>query len=206
MDRTLAADVGFEHFPIVNAVLAGLAGVAEQDAALEFIQIDAEFDAMLATRWKFDGSSAAEGGRIVVLRAGRDVDDDGLCVAADVNPIDFALPCSGKAIQRGANRHGHGAGAANAGACGSFGIGSESETTLRLKEFGDLGKERKTIAFGLYEGLEGRKTLLALNVAGDEPDAFVAGRMCFDGTRGIEGDGGIDGDRARMKQIERPNI
>src|SRR5438874_2290083 len=131
LHRFFAANLRLEDFPVVDAVLAGLAGVTDHDAALKLIEIDAQFDAMLTARRKLDGGGAAKSGRVVVLGARGNVDDDGLGVAADVNPILFTLPCSSKAIQRGANGHGHGAGAADAGARGGFGIGYKREAALR---------------------------------------------------------------------------
>ncbi len=79
-------------------MLAGLAGVADQDAALEFIKIDAQLDAMLAAGRQLNGGGTAKGRRIVVLRTGGNIDHDGLGVAADVNPIYLALPCPSEAV------------------------------------------------------------------------------------------------------------
>jgi hypothetical protein len=40
-DGALAIDVRLENFPIVNAMLAGLAGVTNHDAAFQFVEIEA---------------------------------------------------------------------------------------------------------------------------------------------------------------------
>ncbi len=84
LDGPFAADLSFEDFPVVDAVPARLAGVTDQDAALEFIEIDAQFDAMLAAGGKFNRGGAAKGRRVVVLGASGNVDDDSLGVAADM--------------------------------------------------------------------------------------------------------------------------
>src|SRR6267378_2713770 len=114
LDGALPSDLRFENFPIVDPVLARLAGVADHHAALELVQVHTQFDAMLAAGREFDGGSAAEGWRVMVLRARRHIDYDGLGVAADMDPIDFALPCSRETIKRSANGYGHGTGAADA--------------------------------------------------------------------------------------------
>ena len=114
----------FVDFPIVDAMLARLAGITDDHATLEFVQIHTQFNAMLTAGRELDRSSAAEGGRIVILGSGRNIDDDGFGVAADVDPVDLAHACSGEAVQRGANGHGHGAGAADACTGGSLRIRS----------------------------------------------------------------------------------
>src|SRR5438876_3350486 len=122
-----AADLGFEDFPVVDAVLAGLARIANHDAAFKFIEIDAQLDAMLAAGGQLDGGSAAKSWRVVILRTGWNVDDNGFGVAADVNPVLLALPRPREAVQRGADGHGHGAGTANAGAGRGFRIGHQRD-------------------------------------------------------------------------------
>jgi len=58
---------------------------------------------------------------VILPSSGRNIDDNGFGpIATDVNPVDFALSCSGEAVKRGANGHGHGAGAADAGARGGL--------------------------------------------------------------------------------------
>src|SRR5207244_7581350 len=106
-------------------------GVGDDYAALEFVKIDAQFNAVFAARGKFDGRGTTEGGRVMILGASGNIDDDGFCVAADVDPVDLALPRPGEAVEGGANGYGHGAGAGDARASGSFRIGSEGEAALR---------------------------------------------------------------------------
>ena len=108
LDCFFATDLRFEDFPVVDAVLAGFTRVTNQNAALEFIEIDAQVDAMFAAWGQFDGSSAAKSRWVMVLRAGGNVYDNGFGVAADVNPILFALPRSSVAVQGGTNGYGHG--------------------------------------------------------------------------------------------------
>src|SRR5205823_11624057 len=118
LHRALAPDMRLEDFPVVDGMLARLAGVSDHHAALKLVEIDAQFNPMFAAGREFDGSGAAKRWRIVVLRSSGHIDDDGLGVAAGVDPVDLALPCSGHAVERGANGYGHGAGAANARAGG----------------------------------------------------------------------------------------
>src|SRR5229473_1451429 len=169
----LAADLRFKDFPVVDAMLARFAGVADHHAALKLVEIDAQFDAMLAAGRKFDGGGAAKGRWVMILRARGNIDDDGFGVAADVDPIHFALPRPGEAVKGRANRYGHGAGAADACACGSFRIRSQCEASLGMKKLGDFGEEREAVALGFHEGGERGKAFFALDVARDQFDAIV---------------------------------
>src|SRR5712692_2295091 len=195
----LAADMRLEDFPVVDTMLARLAGVTDHDTALEFVEIDAQFDAMLTTGREFYGRGATECRRVVILSSGGNTDDDGFRVAADVDPVDLALPCSGEAVERGANGHGHGAGAANACACRSFRIGGKREAALGVEKFGDFREEREAVALCFYEDGEGGKTFFALDVAGNQLDAVVAAGMRFDDAGGVKRNRGVHGDRAGMK-------
>src|SRR2546429_9951529 len=65
-----------------------------------------QLDAMLAAGGQLDGGSAAKSWRVVILRTGWNVDDNGFGVAADVNPVLLALPRPREAVQRGADGHG----------------------------------------------------------------------------------------------------
>ena len=185
-------------------MLAGLARVANQHAAFQLVEVDAQFDAMFAAGRQFNGRGTTKSRRIVVLRARGNVDDDGFGIAADVNPIDLALPCSGEAVQRGANGHSHGAGAADTGTRGSFGIGHQCEAALGTEELGDLREERKTVALGFHERGETGEGFFTLSVAGHEADGLAA--VGFNAAGSVEGDGGVDGDGAGMKQVERPDV
>ena len=93
----MPANLRLEHFPVVDAMLAGLAGIANNDAAFQFVEIDAQLDAVLAARRQLDGRGAAKRRRVVILRAGGYVDDNGFGVAADVriqSTLLFSLPPS----------------------------------------------------------------------------------------------------------------
>src|SRR5206468_1201056 len=184
LHRALAPDMRLEDFPVVDAMLARLAGVSDHHAALKLVEIDAQFNAMFAAGWEFDGSGAAKRWRIVVLRSSGNIDDDGFGVAADVNPVDLALPCSGKAVERGANGYGHGAGAADACAGGSFRIRGECEAALRVKELGDFREEREAVALGFYESRKGSKTFFPFDVARDKLDTAIVGIIGFDNAGG----------------------
>src|SRR3989442_6842847 len=141
---------------------------------------------MLAAGREFDGGGAPERRRVVILRSGGNIDDDGFRVAADVDPVDLALPCSGKAVESGANGYGHGAGAADACAGGSFGIRCEREAALGVEKFGDFREEREAIALGFHERVERGKAFFALDVAGNQLDAVVAGWQRFDYAGGVQ--------------------
>src|SRR5207237_10087576 len=99
--------------PVVAAGLAALEALSDHPAVLELSQFHAQFDAMLTAGREFDGSGAAEGRRVMILRSGGNIDDDGFGVAADVDPIDLALTRSGETVESRTTRHGHGAGAAD---------------------------------------------------------------------------------------------
>src|SRR4029077_306128 len=151
LHAAFAANLGFKHFPVVDAMLARLPCVADQDAAFQFVEIDAQLDAMLASRRELDPRRAAKCRRVVILRTCRNVDDDCLGVTADVNPIDLALPCPGVAVKGGTTGDSRGARAADSGAVGSFRIRSKLEAALRLKEFHDFRQKRQPVALGLHE-------------------------------------------------------
>ena len=204
MHRLLAANLRFKDFPVVDSVLAGLARVTDEDTAFEFVEINAQLNTMLATGRQFDGRGTAKSRGIVVLRACGNIDDDGFGVAADVDPVHFALPCSGETVQRGANSYGHGARTADAGAGGSFGIGHQREAALRAEKLGDFSQKRKAITLGFHEHGEGGEAFFALRVAGHEVNRLAA--IGFNTAGSIEGNGRVDGDRAGMKQVERPNV
>src|SRR6266478_4333203 len=161
---------------------------------------------MFAAGREFDGGGATKGRRVVILRSRGNIDDDGFRVATDVDPVHLALPCSGEAVERGANGYGHSAGAADASTCGSFGIRSEREAALRMKKFGDFREERKAIALGFHERSERSETFFALDVAGNQLDAVVVAGMRFDDTGSVEGNRGVLRDGTGMKEIERPDI
>src|SRR5262249_1026803 len=103
----LAVDVRLENFPVVDARLPRLAGVAKYEAPFEFACVEAQFNTAFATGRKFDGSGAAECRRIVVLRSGGNFDDDPFRVAVDADPTHFDVPGWGETAQWGTNGDGH---------------------------------------------------------------------------------------------------
>jgi hypothetical protein len=142
----------------------------------------------------------------VVLRAGGHLDDNTFGVAADVNPIDFAFTGRGKPVQRCANRYSHGTRASDSRASRGFGIGSEGEAILWSKEFCDLCQQRQVVSLCLYHRGERREIFLALSIARDQTDFLVAPRMRFDYAAGVARDRRVDGYRAGMEKIERPDV
>src|SRR6202030_4593820 len=103
--RALAVNVRFKNFPVVDAMLAWLTGVADHDAPFQLIQIQAQLYAMLSARGQFDGRRATKRRRIMVLRSGGHADNYCFRVAADMNPVFFAFARSSKAIQLGTDGH-----------------------------------------------------------------------------------------------------
>src|SRR5260370_13882507 len=161
---------------------------------------------MLTAGREFDGCCADKGWRVMILRSSGNIDDDSFSVAADVNPVDFALPSSGEAVESGANGDGHGAGTADACPRGRFGIRGEREAALRMDELGDFREEREAAALSFHEGGEGGETFFSLDVAGNQLDALVPAGMRFDGARSVQRNRGVKCDRARMNGIEEPNV
>src|SRR5215471_5395786 len=202
----LAVDVRLEYFPVVDARLPRLAGVAKYEAPFEFASVEAQFNTAFATGRKFDSSGAAECRRIVVLRSGGNFDDDPFRVAADVDPIHFALPGRGKTVQRGTNGDGHCARAAYAGSSRRLGIGSQREAALRFEELGDLGEQRQMVPFRFYHSREGCEIFLSLGVAGNQANAFVARCVRLNNAARITRNRGVNGYCSRMKEVERPDI
>src|SRR6266852_2376193 len=86
-DAAVAINVPHEDFPVVDSGLPRLARITKHQAAFQLIQIAAKRLAPFAPRCEDDGGGASKCRRVMVLRAGRNADDDGLDVAADVNPI-----------------------------------------------------------------------------------------------------------------------
>src|SRR5580704_4950262 len=113
-------------------MLTRLARIADQDAALEFVKIDAQLYAMFAARRQLDSCGAAKRGWVMILSARWNVDDDRFGVTADVYPINLALPCPGIAIERRADSHSHCTRTPDARAVRSFRIGRQREAALRL--------------------------------------------------------------------------
>src|SRR5580658_10050630 len=128
---------------------------------------------MLTTRRKLDGRGAAKRRRVMILRASWNVDDDRFSVAADVNPIDLALPCSRITVQRRADGDSHRARAADARTVRSLGIAGKCKAALRLKEFDDLREQREPVTLSFHKRGKRRKALFQLGVSGDELDPLV---------------------------------
>src|SRR4029077_16456626 len=103
----VAIDVPLVHFLVVDAMLPRFSCIAKDQPALEFVEIAAERFAPLAARGERNRSCAAKRGRVMVLRTCWPADDDGLDIAADVDPV-FAAQCgAGQPVERGADGHGH---------------------------------------------------------------------------------------------------
>jgi hypothetical protein len=123
-----------------------------------------------------------------------------------MDPVGFAFARASEAVKGGTDGDGHGAGAADSGPGGGFGVGGQGEAALGLKEFNDFGQQGQFVALAADQLGEGDKTFAALVVSGDEADVLIAGRKGLDAAGGVAGDGGVYGDRARVEEIERPDI
>src|SRR5258707_5961191 len=102
LHSALAADVRLEDFPVVDAVLARLAGVSDHHAALEFVEIHAQFDAMLTAGREFNGGGATKGRRGMILCFRGKNYEDGLLVGAYGGPSQLSLPLVRGTGERGA--------------------------------------------------------------------------------------------------------
>ena len=122
-----------------------------------------------------------------------------------MDPIFFALARAGETIQRSANGHCHGAGATDAGTCGSFGIGGECEPTCGPEKLYDFRQQREAVPSSFRESGERTESFFAPGVAGNKFYLFAA-LVGFDEARGISRDGDVDGERAGMEKIKRPDI
>ena len=71
----VAIDVGLENFPIVDTGLARRAGVGQNKARLDFFRGDRDRLAMNAVRIEMDRARPSIKRGIVILAAGRDLDD-----------------------------------------------------------------------------------------------------------------------------------
>src|ERR1700722_1904909 len=104
-NTAVSVDVPLEYFPVVDAVLPWFSCVAEDQPALEFVDIAAERFAAFAPRCKHNRGGPAERRRVMVLGSRWHLNDDGLDVAADVDPV-FALQSrAGQPGQGGADGH-----------------------------------------------------------------------------------------------------
>src|SRR6202030_552422 len=121
----VAVDVPLEHFPVVDAMLPGFSCVAQDEPALQFVEIAAEDFTPLAARREYNGGRAAESRRVMVLCPCWHSDDNGLDVAADVDPFFTAQTSAGSPVQCGADGHCHGGGSADSRSCRCFGIRSQ---------------------------------------------------------------------------------
>src|SRR5258708_7340286 len=143
---------------------------------------------------------------IVVLRSGGHANHNAFRIAADVDPIDGAPPCSGEAIQRRANRHRHRARGANARACGPFALGGQRDAAVGAEELYDLGEQRQAIVFRADQGCERGEGFRFAGVNRNQLDALVASGMRFDSAVGVTRNCRVDSQRAGMKKIQRPDV
>src|SRR5215467_7498192 len=197
--RFLTVDMRLENLPVVYTRLPGLAGVAENQALFELAHVETQFHPALATRRQLNRRRSSERGRVVILGAGGHFDDDTLGIAADVDPVHFALARRREPVERGANGHGHRGRTADPGARRSFRIRSQGESTLRGEKLGNLGQQGQVIVPGLDHRGERGEVFLALGVARNQTNFFVAARMSFYDAAGIARHRGVNGYGAGMK-------
>src|SRR5207245_2880738 len=81
--------------------------VTQHKPLLQLAYVKPQLHPALSARRQLDRRRAAECRWIMILRAGRNANHDSFRIAADMNPVHFALPCRGKSVQRRADRHGN---------------------------------------------------------------------------------------------------
>ena len=120
-----------ENFPVVDAGLPRLSRIAEHKALFEFAKINPQFHAPFAAWRQFNRSGAAKRRRIMVLRSRWNLNHNAFRIAADMDPIDFALSSGSKTIHCRTNRHGHRARSADSRARRGLGIRRQAHHFLR---------------------------------------------------------------------------
>ena len=204
-DVAVAVDMGLEHFPVVDAGLAGRAGIGEQEAHLDFFRRDGHGSAANAIGIEIDGADAAVEGGIIILAAGGHADDLSLDVLGESTrsfsrsksrPVKRARAAQ-VAIMR-ARRTG------DASAGGRFGIGFETKTGFWGEEAGGEGGDGMT-------GLEPR--LSSARSAKDswrrvsrEWNSRARAGQRRDAAGGENLQREVERQGAGMKQVERPKI
>ena len=133
-DSPVASNVSFEYFPVVYAVLPRLPCIAENQTALEFVEIATDLFASFAPRFQMNRAGTAKSGGIVILRSRGRANHDSFRVAADVDPIFQTQGRASEPIERGANGHRHRTRTADARASGRLRIGRQRQPQARPKE------------------------------------------------------------------------
>src|SRR5262245_14581438 len=71
----VTVDMGFGHFPVVDPGISRLAGIGKHDAAIEIIEINRNLAPLDAGWSQINRTDASVHCRIVILAAGRNLDD-----------------------------------------------------------------------------------------------------------------------------------
>src|SRR4029077_20663477 len=151
---TVTIDVPLEHFPVVDAMLPWFSCVAQDEPALEFVEIAAEGFTALAARGEHNRCCATKRRRVMVLRPCWHADDDRLDVAANVDPVFPAKPGTVQPVQGGADGHSHGGRAADSRASRRFGVRSQSEPSRRAENPHEVREQWQLIAACTAQRLE----------------------------------------------------
>ena len=194
-----AVDVILEHFPIVDARLPRLAGVAEHQPPVELLQIARQRFAPFATGCQMDGHGPAERGRIVVLRPRRHANDDCFHVAADVNPVFLFQPGAGEFIERRADRHGHRARTAQPRAGRRLRRGRQREALARAKNLHQFSQQRQLVALGSLQRRQRGKLFAPPGIERYQRDSARAARRSLQHAGGVTRHGAIHRQRTGMK-------
>ena len=99
MDLTVGIDVAFGYLPVVDAGIAGRAGVRKYEACIEIRRIDRERGAGDADGSEFDGGDASVEGGVIILRAGGDADHLGFDVLGDFANFLWFVLAAGDSVE-----------------------------------------------------------------------------------------------------------
>ncbi len=142
--------------------------------------------------------------RVVVLATRGDRDDLGLDVLCDHPHLFQGEIAVGEAGQRRRGGDHQSRGSGDAGAGGRFGIGFDQQSFLGGEELQQAGGQGKTKAARRAQRVKAGEKLFLPGVERAHVDALSLERS--DPARGLNVEGKIQGQRAGMEKIERPQV
>jgi hypothetical protein len=196
----IAVDVTLGNLPVVGARIARLARVAEHDAAFELAWVHVEGHARRLAGLQLDGGYAAVHGRTVILEARRHLDHLRFDVLRDVEQRLRIMLGAGVFRECAAYRDVHGRRPGNAGPGRRLAARGQANP-VRAESMRQLRQQRQR---GVGSQLIERQIFLFIGVFRHQLDAVV--RPCFDPCARAQRDSGIQGLRAGVKEIERPDV
>src|SRR6266700_3658797 len=120
LDLPFSVNVRLENFPVVDPRLPRLSRVTQHKPLLELAYVKPQLHSALSARRQFNRRRTAECRWIMILRTSGNANHDSFRIAADMNPVHFALPCRGESVQCRADSHCHRAGPPDARTRRSF--------------------------------------------------------------------------------------